>query len=731
MAEELMKHKLDLSWPVAFRLAAIHAWAPLAATTGLLALALLTAPQPSAAQDATAQEDPFLWLEDVEGERALAWVEEHNASTLAELQAHPWFADLQQEILQIITSEDRIPYPSTRGDMVYNFWTDAQHPRGIYRRASLDSYLSGAPAWETVLDIDALAEKESVPWAYGGMSCLGPEYRRCMVDLSRGGSDAAEAREFDLVEARFVENGFFVPEAKSSIAWVDDNTLLVGTDWGEGALTTSGYARIVKLWRRGTTLGSAETLFEGDTNDVAVFAGSFETADGTQPVVYHRPSFFEGTLYLYRDGSLVRLEIPLDADPGFVGDQLTVYVRDPWTVGDHTYSTGSVIAMNLDDFLADQRDFQVVIEPGPRVAVQGASPTRDYLLINVLDNVRGQLWKYRFENGRWIGEQVDAPDLGSVNPVDIDVHSNRFFFTYSSFLQPTTLYVHRDDGRVEEVRRMPAMFDSEGLEIEQYEATSPDGTVVPYWVVRSRDLQMDGRNPTLLYAYGGFEISSTSSYAATVGKVWVERGGVYAVANIRGGGEFGPAWHRSALKENRQRAYDDFIAVAEDLIARGFTSPPYLGIEGASNGGLLTGVALTQRPDLFGAVAVRVPLLDMRRYNKLLAGASWMAEYGNPDIPEEWEYISRYSPYQNVVADRDYPRPLFTTTTRDDRVHPGHARKMAARMLSQGHEVLYYENTEGGHGSGVTPEQRARMMAVMYTYLWSQLGKARGDPGTF
>jgi prolyl oligopeptidase len=686
----------------------------------LLLLATAGAAPRTAAQDTTTT-DPFLWLEDVEGERALAWVEDRNAVTMAELQAHPWFAGLQQDILRILTSQDRIPYPSTRGDVVYNFWTDAEHERGIYRRTSIASYLSGSPAWETVLDIDALAKAEGVPWAFRGMSCLGPEYRHCLARLSRGGSDASEVREFDLVEARFVEGGFFLPQAKSTQGWVDANTLLVGTDWGEGSLTTSGYPRIAKLWRRGTPLASAETVFEGQTTDVGVSASSLETVWGTQPMIYHRPSFFEGTLYLLRDGKPVAVEIPLDASPGLVGDQLTVYVRDPWEVGGRTWGTGSVIAIDLDDFLAGSRDFRVVIEPGPRATVEGATPAGDFLLVSVLDNVRGQLWKYRFEGGTWVGERVSAPDMGSVDPVDVDLHSNRFFFTYSSFLQPTTLYVHHDDGRVEEVRRMPAMFDADGLVIEQYEATSRDGTKVPYWLVHAADLERNGRNPTLLYGYGGFESSQTSAYSATVGKSWLERGGVYARANIRGGGEFGPAWHRAALKEHRQRAYDDFLAVAEDLVARGVTSPAQLGIQGASNGGLLTGVALTQRPDLFGAVVINVPLLDMRRYNKLLAGASWMAEYGNPDKPEEWAYISRYSPYQNVRADRTYPRPLFTTTTRDDRVHPGHARKMAALMLEQGHDVLYYENTEGGHGAGVTPEQQARMMALTYMYLWTQL----------
>ncbi|HEX9631912.1 MAG TPA: prolyl oligopeptidase family serine peptidase [Gemmatimonadales bacterium] len=686
-----------------------------------LLLVTAAAPRPAAAQDSTAVTDPFRWLEDVEGERALTWVEARNTASMAELQAHPWFATIQQDLLEIITSQDRIAYPSTRGDVVYNFWTDAQHERGIYRRTSIASYLSGTPAWETVLDIDALAEKEGVKWAYRGMSCLGPEYRHCLVNLSRGGSDATELREFDLVEATFVDGGFFLPEAKSAVGWVDQHTLLVGTNWGEGSLTTSGYARIAKVWRRGTPLASAETLFEGKPTDVAVFVGSFETVWGTQPVIFHRPSFFEGTLYLLRDGKPVAVEIPRDADPGLVGDQLTVYVRDPWEVGGRTWGTGSVIAIKLEDFLAGSRDFRVVVQPGPRATVQGVTPAGDVLLVSVLDNVRGQLWMYRFDGQTWVGERVGAPDMGSVNPVDVDLHSNRFFFTYSSYLQPTTLYIHHDDGRVEEVRRLPAMFDATGLVIEQYEATSKDGTQVPYWLVHRENLERNGHNPTLLYGYGGFEISSTSGYSATVGKSWLERGGAYAVANIRGGGEFGPAWHRAALKEHRQRAYDDFLAVAEDLITRGVTSAGQLGIQGGSNGGLLTGVALTQRPDLFGAVVINVPLLDMRRYNKLLAGASWMAEYGNPDKPDEWAYIAKYSPYQNVRADKTYPRPLFTTTTRDDRVHPGHARKMAALMLEQGHDVLYYENTEGGHGAGVTPEQRARMMALTYTYLWTQL----------
>ncbi len=682
----------------------------------VLAVALVSVAIP------TAQDDPFLWLEEVEGPDALAWVEERNAETIADLGESETFHALYDDTLEILTSQDRIAYPSTVRDVVYNFWTDAEHERGIYRRTTLDDYLSGAPEWEAVLDVDALAEAEGVPWAFSGMSCLAPDYIHCLVNLSRGGSDATESREFHLPSATFVDGGFYLPEAKSSVAWVDADSLLVGTDVGPGSMTRSGYARTIRLWRRDTLLAQTETLFEADETDVGVFASVFETRDGPLPTILHRLEFFDGSVYIYRDGTLGNVDIPTDADPSIVGDQLVVYVRTPWEADGKTYETGSVIAMSLRDFMAGKCDFTVVVEPAPRVTVQGTVPAGDQLLVSILDNVQGQLWKYRLDDGRWVGERVDAPGMGSVSVVDVDLQTSRFFFTYSSFTQPTTLYLHDDDGSVRQVRQSPARFDAAGLAIRQFEAVSKDGTRVPYFVVADRDAAPDGSSPTLLYAYGGFEVSMQSGYSAVRGKAWMERGGVYAVANLRGGGEFGPEWHRSALKENRQRTYDDFIAVSEDLTRRGFTSSGRLGIVGGSNGGLLTGVALTQRPDLYGAAIISVPLLDMKRYNKLLAGASWMAEYGNPDIPEEWAFISKYSPYQNLHPDRNYPRPFIDTTTRDDRVHPGHARKMAAKMRSQGHEVYYFENTEGGHGAGVTPEQRARMLALEYAYLWSQLG---------
>jgi prolyl oligopeptidase len=597
----------------------------------------------------------------------------------------------------------------------------------IWRRTALDSYLSDQPEWETVLDIDRLAEEEGVPWAFQGAECLAPEYRRCLVSLSRGGSDASEVREFDLESLAFGEGGFFLPEAKSSVAWRGLDALLVTTDFGPGTLTESGYPRVAKLWWRGTPLDEAEVLFEGDATDVGVWAGSVETPERTFHLVYHSPTFFETRVHVLQDdGSLLALDVPLDADVSLTGEDLVVYLRSPWETGGKSYVQGSVLAIGYDAFLAGDRGFDVVVEPGPRRTVEGVEVTRGHLLIQILDNVRGQLWRYRREGAEWIGERVPAPDFGAVYVVDSDALEDRWFFTFESFTDPTTLYLGEADGTIREVRRLPAMFDAGGLVVDQHEATSKDGTRVPYFVVHREGLAYDGANPTLLYGYGGFQISMTPWYGEITGKAWLERGGVFAVANIRGGGEFGPDWWKAAQKENRQRAYDDFLAVAEDLIERGIASPEHLGIEGGSNGGLLVGVAMTQRPELFRAVVVEVPLLDMRRYHTLLAGASWVAEYGDPDDPAEWDFIRRYSPYQNVSADAEYPRALFYTTTRDDRVHPGHARKMAAKMLEMGHPVWYYENTEGGHGAGVTPEQRARMYAIIYTYLTERL--MEGEP---
>jgi prolyl oligopeptidase len=672
-------------------------------------------------------EDPFLWLEEVEGARAMEWVESRNAATLAELTASPVYEPIFGRVMEVLDSRDRIAYPSIMGDHLYNFWQDQSNPRGVWRRTTWESYLSASPAWEAVIDVDALAAAEGVNWSYGGASCLEPEYRRCLVRLSRGGADAVEIREFDMETREFMTGGFRLPEAKQSVAWVDADALLVATDFGEGSMTTSGYARQAKLWRRGTPLSAAETLFEGELSDVSVGVGTWRTADRSMNFVVHRPSFFQAAVHMLDGGRLVHIDLPLDANPALVRDRLVVYLRSPWEVGGQTFPGGSLIHMAYDDFLAGQRGFELMLQPTERQTVNSVSATRDHLLVNMLDNVRGELRRYSYADGRWTFEPVPAPEMGNVGVAATSPYTNRYFFTYSGFTQPTTLYLAEETGAVREVRSLPAMWNAEGQRVEQYEVRSRDGTRIPYFVVRPENLSMDGSNPTLLYAYGGFEVSMTPAYSPATGAAWLERGGVYVLANIRGGGEFGPQWHRSALLENRQRAYDDFLAVAEDLISRGITSPEHLGIMGGSNGGLLVGAALTQRPDLFNAVVIQVPLLDMRRYHTLLAGASWMAEYGNPDDPEQWDFIGRYSPYQNVREGMDYPRVLFTTTTRDDRVHPGHARKMAALMEEMGYPVLYFENTEGGHGAGVTSEQRARMQAVTFAYLWEQLSGTGGS----
>ncbi len=687
--------------------------------TLLLAL-LVTAPV--LAQ--TADDDPFLWLEDVEGERAMAWVEAQNAATAAELEASPLYDALYQDALAVVTSDDRIPYPDLRGDHVYNFWTDADNPRGLWRRAALADYLGGEPTWETVIDVDALGQAEDVNWTWGGTVCLPPENTRCLVRLSRGGADATEVREFDTETLSFVDGGFRMPEAKSSAAWTDADHLLVSTDWGPGALTESGYPRIVKVWERGTPLAEAETVFQAPATDMGAWAGSMIDRGAIRAVISHRPSFFEGRTLLVEDGLVDGLDLPIDADPMLVDGQLVVYLRSDWDVGGQTLAQGSLVATDLDGFLDGGRDFATVFAPSDLQTVEGTSTTRTSLLVSTLDEVKGRLTRYRFTDGAWTAEPIDVPDLGTVSVVSTDDASDRFFFAYSGFLQPSSLYFADEDGSVQLVRQLPAQFDADGLAVEPRTATSADGTAVPYFVVSREGMALDGTAPTQLYGYGGFEVSLAPSYSALTGKAWLERGGVYAVANIRGGGEFGPRWHRSAMRENRQRAYDDFVAVAEDLVETGVTSPEHLGIRGGSNGGLLVGAVAMQRPDLFGAVVSSVPLLDMYRYDKLLAGASWVAEYGDPDNPDDWAFIRRYSPYQNVRTDATYPRILFTTTTRDDRVHPGHARKMAAKMMSMGHPVYYFENTEGGHGSGVTPEQQAAAWATIYTYLWEALGDA-------
>ena len=668
------------------------------------------------------EKDPYLWLEDVEGEKALEWVGQHNEVSLGILKAQPAFEVTFDKTLEILNSDQRIASPQFRGGYIYNFWQDEQNERGLWRRTTLADYLAGSPQWETLLDIDKLSEVESQQWVFKGATGLYPDYQRYLISLSPGGGDAVVVREFDAETRTFVEGGFYLPEAKSTVSWKDIDTVYVATDFGQGSLTDSGYPRIAKRWRRGTPLSEAETVFEGQAADVAVDCSTINRPERQYDIVYRLITFYTSHAFVIEDGKLIRLEIPDDADfGGFFKNQMLVRLKSDWVTDSGTYKQGSLIGIDYDSYLQGSRAFTVIVEPDERSSIASYSNTRDLLLVNMLDNVRSELYEYRFNNGAWTSRRVDTPRFGNLSVTTTDARSDRYFFTYEDFLTPRSLYYVSPGQAMKTVDSLPAFFDSNDLEAEQFEAVSKDGTRVPYFVVRPKAMKADGSNPTLLYGYGGFEISLQPGYNAVTGAAWLSKGGVYVLANIRGGGEFGPAWHQAALKENRQRAYDDFIAVAEDLIARKITSPEHLGIMGGSNGGLLMGVMFTQRPDLFKGVVCAVPLLDMKRYSHLLAGASWMAEYGDPDVPEQWAYIGRYSPYQNLSAGTDYPDVFFYTSTRDDRVHPGHARKMVARMEALGSKVYYYENTEGGHAAASTNRQRALTSALTYAYLWMQL----------
>ncbi|MEK7468826.1 MAG: prolyl oligopeptidase family serine peptidase [Planctomycetota bacterium] len=667
--------------------------------------------------------DPHLWLEDVYGEKALDWVRAQNAVSQKELEALPEFEPTRKRLLAIYDSRERIPHVGKRGKWFYNFWRDAKNVRGVWRRTTLDEYRKAAPAWETVIDVDQLAAAENENWVWQGTHFLEPGWERCMVQLSRGGLDASVWREFDVVKKEFVAGGFAVPEAKSWVAWRDIDTIYVGTDFGPGSMTTSGYTRIGKEWKRGTPLAEARTVFEGTVDDVNADITVIHDHGRTYELASRSPTFFTDEMFVRRGDEFVRIEKPADTRLRFFGDAALFEPRTDWTVGGKTWPAGTLLSTDFDSWMRGERNLVPVFEPTARASLSSIHSTKSCLILNILENVRSRPVLLHLEKGAWKRTPLEVPEIGVVGAHGVDPDENDdYFLDVTSFLTPSSLWMGTvgKPGR-EKLKSLPEYFEADGLEIQQFEVKSKDGTRVPYFQVSRKGLALDGSNPTLLYGYGGFEISMLPSYNSGLGASWLERGGVYVLSNIRGGGEFGPAWHNAVRKENRQLAYDDFIAIAEDLIARKVSSPRHLGISGRSNGGLLMGAILTQRPELFRAVVCGNPLLDMKRYHKLLAGASWMDEYGDPDKPEEWAYISKFSPYQNLRKERTYPRVLFTTSTRDDRVHPGHARKMFARMQEQGHDALYYENIEGGHGSAANNKQSAFMEALAYAFLWKEL----------
>jgi prolyl oligopeptidase len=675
------------------------------------------------AQHSVEPPDRYRWLEDVTAEKSLEWVRQHNAVARQEIEGQPQFAAIHARLKTILNAPQRIPYVSKHGDYYYNFWRDKEHVRGIWRRTTPAQFQLPEPAWETVIDLDRLARDENENWVWGDAACLKPRGERCLVSLSRGGGDAHVVREYDLAARAFVKDGFVLPEAKGGASWIDRDTVFVQTDFGPGSMTSSGYPRIVKEWQRGTPLAQARVVFEAATGDLSAAAYKDFTPGYEHQFVERQVTFYSSEMLVREGGQLVKLPKPDDANAFTVRDQLLIELRSDWTTGGKTWPQGALLATDFNRFMQGEREFEMLFSPTPTSSLDGVAVTKGALLLNELDKVANRIVELTRVDGKWRRRAVATPALGALGVAALDpVESDQYFLTVNGFLTPTTLYLAEAGGdRRQAIKALPAFFDAKPYTVSQFESTSKDGTKVPYFAVMDRRTRLNGKNPTVLYGYGGFEVSMKPSYSGVTGAAWLRNGGVYVLANIRGGGEFGPRWHQAALKEHRQRAYDDFISVAQDLIRRKITSPRHLGIMGGSNGGLLVGAVMTQRPDLFNAVVGQVPLLDMRRYSHLLAGASWMGEYGDPDDPKQWEYIAQYSPYQNMFKDKHYPRVLFTTSTRDDRVHPGHARKMVALMQEQGHDVLYWENTEGGHAGAANNDQQARMWALTYTFLLNQL----------
>lgn len=672
------------------------------------------------------------WLEEVEGEAALAWVEQQNTRSLEVITGHPDYAGNLDQMMQLATSQDRIAYGTVRDGFVYNFWQDETHVRGLWRRTPVESYYSDAPSWETVLDFDALAETEDKNWVFKGANCYQPlsaDTRLCFVSLSDGGKDAVINREFDLETKSFVEGGFETREAKQGLAWVDADTVLIATDWGDdgSTLTESGYPSSVRLWTRGEALEAAVEVYRGKVEDVGVWPWASELETGE--IIYgaiQSPTFFTRQYWLLSGDQPVEFPLPEKAMMGadYAGWQF-VTLQDDWQLGEMDYKNGDLVAFNLQDFLNTQSlaSLELVFRPTARQAVNGVSVAKGAALLSINDNVTSKILRLERPNSEaWTTRDLSLPGIGRASIAFANPKETKVFINFEGFLTPDSLLSYDvETNAVAPLKALPGKFDADGLVVNQYQATSSDGTQIPYFIVHSADMELTGTTPTLLYGYGGFNVSMRPSYSATIGRLWLEKGGAYVLANIRGGGEFGPTWHQAGLKLQRQRVYDDFIAVAEDLIAKEITTPEHLGIMGGSNGGLLMGVMLTQRPDLWNALVIQVPLLDMLRYHLLLAGASWIDEYGDPDIAEERAFLESISPYHQFDPEAEYPQPFFVTSTKDDRVHPAHARKMAKLFEDNGKPFLYYENIDGGHSAAANQTERAKRTALEFTYLYERL----------
>jgi prolyl oligopeptidase len=670
-----------------------------------------------------AQEDNYLWLEEIDSQRSLNYVDSLNHLTLKELNKEKDFDSIYKKSLEIYNSDEKIAYPSILGEYVYNFWKDKNHVRGIWRRCLIESYKKNTPNWEILLDIDELSKVENKKWVFKGSTGLYPNYNRFLIQLSNGGGDAIVIREFDVKKKQFLKDGFNIKEAKGRASYIDANTLIVSTNFGEGSQTNSGYPRKVKIWKRGTSINEAVLIHEGSKSDVGNWGDILQDGNTTYTIITRAITFFTSQSYLWDGNETIKMELPEDAKTrGILNNQLIVELKSDWNTNDAVYKKGSLISLNFTELIKGNKVINTILTPNENASISQVSTTKNKLLVNSLINVTSQLSIYQFKDNKWSSSLVEAPKLGTISIVSTNQLDDQYFFDFKNFLTPSTLYyANTDENKFKKQKSLTSYFDANQYEVKQFKTKSKDGTLIPYFIVSHKEMEYNGQNPTLIYAYGGFEVSISPFYSATYGTSWLEKGGILVLANIRGGGEFGPKWHQAGLKENRQNVFDDLYAVSEEMIAKNITSPKHLGVMGGSNGGLLVGVAMTQKPDLYNAVVCQVPLLDMKRFNKLLAGASWMGEYGNPDIEEEWGYLKKYSPYHNLKEEGKYPEVFFYTSTRDDRVHPAHARKMNAKMNNMGYKTYYFENKEGGHAGSSTNEQRAKSNALIFSYLLKKL----------
>lgn len=691
----------------------------LAMTTSTIAVAQDGVPGP--------EQDPYIWLEEARSPEALDWVAKENERTLAAFEADPRYAQLKAEALAIFDSEDRIPFVSFRPDGLYNFWQDKANPKGLLRRTTLESYRTAKPEWDIVLDVDALAKAEGKEWVYQGMTCLPPALTKCMVALSDGGEDATIMREFDTATKQFVADGFVLDtKSQGGVQWIDADTLLVGRGFGEGTLTESEYPFTSRVWKRGTAIADAPEIFRGEASDVWAGATLLRDNKGTihARTAYRGVSFHESINYVEHNGTWLELDIPKKAGLfGIVDGHILLSTDVDWTTDGQTFPADSLIAVDLEEWKANPNGAKktLVWAPGERQTKQGGAVTGNALFVTLLDNVVGKVLEFNFDGGKWVSKEVPLPDNATLGIAASSDETDQIMYTVSDFLNPTTLYYTDGSTPPAVLKTSPAYFDPAGMDVEQHEAISKDGTKIPYFIVKPKGMTLDGTTATLLTGYGGFQVPRLPGYLGSTGKLWVEKGGAYVLANLRGGGEFGPNWHQTAIRENKQRTWDDFIAVGEDLVKRGFTSPQHLGIQGGSQGGLLVGTFFTQRPDLLNAAIVQIPLFDMLRYHVIGRGASWIGEYGDPRIPEQRAWIEGYSPYQKIVAGVNYPAPFLWASTADDRTHPAHARKGAAKLKALGQPYYYFEDTTGGHSGGVDNDQRAKLQALQFIYLMQRL----------